>query len=209
MSRGYNDRRFPKLDVTSSNLLARSFPRMASIHKVTLTRYADKQGNRVAKGTKGARTIKEKSSKWHSMCKEGGKLVKDPLATDRDSSLAMLTGLMRPKERERAGLVNPYKAHLDRPLSEHVADYLSALKAESVSDKHFSERSCCLLAVIQDIHAKYLPDLTAESEARLRAIVARLFVAPVPRSCLEWRTCPSSPQAVSRRVISSLNRLWM
>jgi hypothetical protein len=67
MSRGYGDRRFPKLDVTSSNLVARSFPRLASIRKVTLTRYVDKQGNRVPKGTKGARTIKEKSSKWHSM----------------------------------------------------------------------------------------------------------------------------------------------
>jgi hypothetical protein len=59
--------RIPKLDVTSSNLVARSFPRTASIHKVTLTRYVDKQGNRVPEGTKGARTIKEKSSKWHSM----------------------------------------------------------------------------------------------------------------------------------------------
>jgi hypothetical protein len=81
----------------------------------------------------------------------------------------MLTELMRQKERERARLVNPYKVHLDRPLSEHVADYLSALNAEGVSDKHFSERSRCLLAVIQDIHAKYLPDLTAEKVDRFIA----------------------------------------
>jgi hypothetical protein len=47
----------------------------------------------------------------------------------------MFTDLMRQKERERAGLVNPYKVRLDRPLSEQVADYLSALKAEGVSDK--------------------------------------------------------------------------
>ncbi len=66
-SSGDRDRRFPKLDVTSSNLVTRSFPRTASIHKVRLTRYVDTQGNRVPKGTKGARTIKEKSSKWHSM----------------------------------------------------------------------------------------------------------------------------------------------
>jgi hypothetical protein len=75
----------------------------------------------------------------------------------------MLTDLMRQKERELAGLVNPYMLHLDRPLSEHVADYQSALKAEGVSDKHFSERSRCLLAVIQDNHAKYLPDLTLKT----------------------------------------------
>jgi len=76
--------------------------------------------------------------------------------------LALLADLLRRKERERAGLVNPYQAHLERPLSEHVADYLLALKSEGVSDKYFSERSRCLLAVIDAIAARQIPDLTAE-----------------------------------------------
>ena len=52
------------------------------------------------------------------------------------------------------------------PSPEHIADYLSALKSEGVSDKHFSERSRCLLAVIEATGAKRLPELTAEKVDR-------------------------------------------
>lgn len=139
---------------------------MAGIQKITIIRYVDKHGNRVPKGTKGAKPVREKSAKWYGAWQENGKQVKRPLSTDRDASLAMLADILRQKEREKAGLVNPYKVHLDRPLSEHVADYLSALRAEGVSDKHFSERSRCLLAVIEATSAKSLPDLTAEKVDR-------------------------------------------
>jgi integrase len=139
---------------------------MAAIQKITSIRYVDRQGNRVSKGTKGAKAVREKSAKWYGTWYENGKQVKVPLSTDRDASLALLADLMRQKERERAGLVNPYKVHLDRPLSEHVADYLSALKSEGVSNKHFSERSRCLLAVIEAADAKHIPDLTAEKVDR-------------------------------------------
>jgi integrase len=139
---------------------------VASIQKITIIRYVDRHGNRVKKNAKGAKPLREKSAKWYGVWRDGGKLVKKPLSTDRDAALALLTDLMRQRERERAGLVNPYKAHFDRPLSEHISDYLSALKTEGVSDKHFSERSRCLLAVVDATGARKLSDLTADKVDR-------------------------------------------
>jgi integrase len=142
---------------------------MAHLQKISVVRYIDRNGNRVSKGTKGAKKVREKSDKWYGVWRAGGKQVRVPLSTDKESSQVMLADLLRQRERGRAGLTSPYAQELERPLSEHVADYLAHLKAQSVTDKHFSERSRCLLAVIDGCSARALSDLTVEKLDRYLA----------------------------------------
>ncbi len=135
---------------------------MAHLQKITVVRYLDRHGNRVAKGTKGARKVREKSDKWYAVWREGRRQVRVPLSPDKESAQAMLADLLRQRERGKAGLVSPYKKHLERPILEHAADYLASLRAQEVSEKHYSERSRCLLTVIGACQAHTLADLTAE-----------------------------------------------
>jgi hypothetical protein len=105
------------------------------------TVYVDGNGVRVAKGTHGAVKQQIESEKWYGCWKEGGRKVMVPLATDKQASQAMLTDIIRHRERGEAGLVNPYKPHLDRAVAEHMEEYLAALRQEGRTAFYLHERN--------------------------------------------------------------------
>jgi integrase len=134
--------------------------------KVHTTRYRDRTGTAVPKGTRGAKKVVELSDKWYAEWRVNGQKQRKPLATDKTVAQKMLGDLILEMERGNAGMVDAFKVFLDQPITEHVADYLSSLKAQEVSDKHFAERSRCLLAVVQACNARILADLTADKVDR-------------------------------------------
>jgi hypothetical protein len=61
---------------------------MASLVKIWITRYIDKEGRRVSKGTPGAKKVKE-----------GGKYKRVPLFTDKTASSVRLAEMVKGVER--------------------------------------------------------------------------------------------------------------
>jgi len=88
------------------------------------------------------------------------------LSTDKTVSQKLLGDLIVALEKGKAGLNCDFKQHLERPVGEHVADYLAHLREKGVSDKYFSERSRCLQAVITECRIKTLADLTVDKVDR-------------------------------------------
>src|SRR5690349_2057191 len=114
---------------------------MASLVKVQTVRYLDSNGKRVSKNTPGARKVVEKSRAWYGQYKDAsGKWKRSRLFTDKVASQQRLAVLVASVERGEAGLINPHKQHLDRPVEDHVRDYLAHLETKGVNPKHYSER---------------------------------------------------------------------
>ena len=142
--------------VTSSPAETNILMAKIRLMKPSNVRYVDCSGAYVPKGTKGAKKVKETTPKWYAEWRENGKKRRKPLATDKGVAQKMLGDLILEMELSEAGMLDPHKHQLNRPITEHVADYLSSLKQQEVSDKHFSERSRCLLAVIHACKAETL-----------------------------------------------------
>lgn len=97
-------------------------------------------GTRVPKGTPGAIEQQIESAKWYGCWKDGKNKVMVPPATDKQASQAMLTDIIRHRERGEAGLVNPYKPYLDRAVEEHMVEYLAALREEGRTPFYMHEK---------------------------------------------------------------------
>lgn len=134
---------------------------VASLQKLITVRYIDRKGERCTKDTPGARKVKEESSKWYACYREGKKQVRVPLATDKAASQVMLSDILKAKERGVAGLLDPFKANLDKPLSEHVADYLDQLKA-TASVLHHKEQARILNKFVKNGGCNNLRDVKAD-----------------------------------------------
>lgn len=154
--------------------------RMASLVKIWIVRHVDKQGKRVPKGTPGARKRKERSTVWYGQHKdENGRWKRVPLYTDKEASRQRLAELVKGVERGEVGLVNPYKDHLDRPIDDHVQDYLAQLRTQGVNAKHYAERERLLRTALDDCGIKTLAELTAD---KIDAYIADLQKKPTKRN---------------------------
>lgn len=135
---------------------------MASLVKIWITRYVDKAGHRVSKGTPGAKKVKERSTVWYGQYKVDGKYKREPLYSDKEASRQRLAELVKGVERGEVGLVNPHKDALERDIEQHVQDYITHLATEGVNPKHLSERERLLRAVLSECGFKRLADLSAD-----------------------------------------------
>lgn len=134
---------------------------MATLAKRVQTRWY-KGGERVAAGTPGATKVKEKSDHWYIVYKVGGKVRREKAYTDKAASEAMLTEWRKSRERGDAGLTDPFKVHLDRPLREHVDDYLEDVRHGGTSAQYHGAVAARLARVFDGIGAKTLRDITAD-----------------------------------------------
>ena len=135
---------------------------MAWLQRKLTTVYVDGNGTRVPKGTPGAIKQQIESEKLYGCWKEGKRKMMVPLATDKQASQAMLTDIIRHRERGEAGLVNPYKPHLDRSVEEHMAEYLAALREEGRTPFYMHEKERILRLIFRTTGIKKLGDLTAD-----------------------------------------------
>jgi integrase len=152
---------------------------MASLVKIWITRYVDKQGRRVSKDSPGAKKTKERSTVWYGQYKVGSQWKRVPLYTDKTASSVRLAELVKGIERGEAGLVNPHKDALERPIEEHVDDYLTHLRTEGANPKHLSERERLVRTVLRACAVQSLGDLNADT---ITGFIANLQKKAMPKS---------------------------
>jgi hypothetical protein len=141
---------------------------MGSLIKQQIITYVDGQGRRVPKGTTGAVKTKTKSSKWYGQFVDAnGVRRRVSLCTDKVAARQLLAALEREAELGRAGVVDKFAAHRNRPIGEHVADYEMSLRNGGVSAKHLSETMRRLRAVLR----RTCPTPASGGSVRSRAVI--------------------------------------
>jgi integrase len=154
---------------------------MASLVKIWIVRYQDKQGRRVPKGTPGAKKVRERSTVWYGQYKVGRTWKRVPLFTDKQASSVRLAEMVKGIERGEVGLVNPQKDALERHIDEHVDDYLTHLRTQGTNPKHLSERERLLRTVLRACDISMLADLTAD---KITNFIANLQKKPTPNNSM-------------------------
>ena len=143
---------------------------MPSLQKITYVFWHDKDGKRVAKSTAGAKRHVEESTKWYACWREGKKQMRVPLCTDKTAAQAMMTDLLRTKDRVKAKLIDPRQHHFDRKAVDHLEEFLPVMRARGKSEKDKDRKEAILRAFAANIRS--LTDLTHEAVDEYLAGVA-------------------------------------
>ncbi len=89
--------------------------------------------------TADGKRYRRQSDKWYGQYTDGtGTVQRVPLSTDKAAAKQMLAKLERRAERQRTGLLDPAEDHAQRPLTAHLADYVSVLIAKGDCDAHIT-----------------------------------------------------------------------
>jgi hypothetical protein len=84
----------------------------------------------VAPLTKKGDRIRLHSKKWYGEYRDSdGALRCDPLSVDKTAAGQMLADLVRKAEMRKANISDPFEEHRKRPLTDHLADWESSLRA--------------------------------------------------------------------------------
>lgn len=134
---------------------------MASLQKIVYT-YWKLDGRRVPAGTPGAVKVREESSKWYMVWWEEKKLQKTALSTDRDVAQAMMGDRLRKRELGRGQMVDPRHHHLERPILEHLEDYLAEQDGE-LDSFYFHQKRRIVRLIVAETGMRTLADLTHEA----------------------------------------------
>jgi len=110
------------------------------------------------------------SKDWYGRLTVGGRRRWVPLTLDKRESERMLRALAVEADRAARGLVDPFEKHLRRPLSEHVADFETHLRAED-ADHYVSRRMSNLRKVVKACGFATAADL---DRARVEVFLKRL-----------------------------------
>lgn len=134
---------------------------MVRLFRSQTVQYVDAEGRRVSRGTPGARKRVIKSKKWYGKWKlPSGRWEARALSANKKSAATMLAAKTIEAERAGIGLHNPYEDHLDRPLAEHVADYVSSLRAHGRSRPHLRDTETRVRRMLEAAQAWYWKQLT-------------------------------------------------
>jgi len=111
----------------------------------------------------------EKRNKNYLVCHRVGRKVKRTLAyTDKSASQAMLTRLNKELALGKEGLTDPYAEHRDRPLSEHVGDWINDLRQLGRANGYVRTVEGRLERLVEECRWKLLEDIDADSFADWR-----------------------------------------
>ena len=136
---------------------------MATLRKVTTTRWVLPDGTRVQPQTAGAKRIKEKSAKWYIVARVGGKIVRTPAYTDKAASQAKLVEWVKAHERGQAGILDPFRKHLEAPIGQHLDAYLAVLGTTTRDERYRREVKRVISKVVRQTRMTTLRDFTAEA----------------------------------------------
>ena len=135
---------------------------MASIYRPTIVRYLDAHGNRVAKGTPGAKKVKQKSDTWRGKFKGADGVFRTvTLCDDRDAAQEMFSEIAKRARRESRGDIDPFEDHRKRPLIEHLADFKTHLEAKGSGARHVLQTCNRIQDGFNACGFKWLADLKA------------------------------------------------
>lgn len=121
---------------------------MRPVH-VTVIRYVDrKTGERVPKGTKGARRVKELSATYYATLEIDGRRRRVSLGTD-DEAIAWeaIRRLQRQEQERQLGLRDAFTEAAAVPLAEHVDDWLAGVLADGTLASHAATMKARVLAL--------------------------------------------------------------
>jgi site-specific recombinase XerD len=118
------------------------------------------------------RRVKTKSKKWWGRYRDQhGTEKRVPLATDKRAAETLLNELVRKVERAKAGLVDPFELHHQRPLAEHIRDFKKYLQAKERTHRYISETIFQVRAVVTGCKFQKIQDL---SPSRVQEYLASL-----------------------------------
>jgi len=82
---------------------------------------------------------------------------------DRRAADLIAAARVRREEMKRAGITSGFEDHDERPLDDHVKDFLATVRARGVCAKYLADREKCVRAFIAHRGAKKLKDLDLAS----------------------------------------------
>jgi len=107
---------------------------------------------------------KRQSRKWWGQYKDAqGRLRRQPLSVDKMAAQAMLNGIVKRVEREKAGLIDPTDAERKRPLAQHVKEFEQYLENKGVGVKQVKEKISQLKKIAAGCKWKLIADVTPGS----------------------------------------------
>lgn len=132
--------------------------RKARPRKLCRTIYVDrKTGERVHKGTKGAKKIKQKSDNYYIIIRQGAKRVPINLGTDDyEDACAAWRDWQRAKD-------DPSAAADAKPLDQHIADWLRAVRNAGTSGAQIALLETRIKHIAALARWRKLSDITADS----------------------------------------------
>jgi integrase len=102
------------------------------------------------------------SAKWYGRYVDAdGVRQESPLCTNKVAAEQMLADLVKRAELGRAGLVDPYEAHRNRPLLDHLGDYEQHLQAKGNSERHIENSISRTGRIIAECVFKRIGDIAA------------------------------------------------
>ena len=103
------------------------------------------------------------SLKWCADVRQAdGTLTRVRLSANRDASAMQLAAMMAEVEQERAGNVDPFKAHRKRPLSEHLLNWQASLKASGRAEDYIALKRSRMQAVLDGCGWVFAADMAAD-----------------------------------------------
>jgi hypothetical protein len=131
------------------------------VFKKQIVRHLDPKGRQVPKDTPGARKVKEESTKWYGRVPGEPRPV--PLSANKAAAERLLHERIRRAERVQVHGPDPYEAHRNRPLAEHLDDYTAALLAGGATPKHVRQTAACARRVLTGCRFVLMADLSASA----------------------------------------------
>jgi integrase len=146
---------------------------MASLFRPNISTYClpdgkhrTPEGQRVTKQTPGAIKVTRPSPIWWGRYKAAdGTFVKVPLAANKTASKEMLAKLATDAKLAKVGLTDKCEEHHNRPLTQHLADYLRALLAKGDCQEHVDKTGARVRAILDGCKFVFIPDLSASAVA--------------------------------------------
>lgn len=137
---------------------------------------------------------------------------------DRKAAEILLNHKIRRAALESAGLLNPYEEHHKRPLSEHVKDWLMALRAQGVTAEYSGHVESCVASLIEwcgfkrwrDINPGGVQEYIAHLKGRgLSPCTRNKYLVGIKQFC-KWlvrlRRAPESPIAYMQQENEDVDR---
>lgn len=125
---------------------------MASIFRQTYTKRDPKTGKK----------IRKKVARWYIEYRdEHGHRKRVPGFTDKEMTRQLSRELETKAEAIRRGLIHPHELHVDRPLKEHVADFLEYLRAKGDTERYVLETEHKLARIRKDCQFGIWRDISA------------------------------------------------
>jgi integrase/recombinase XerD len=126
----------------------------------------------VVRDPRTGKKTKSSSKKWWGRFRDvDGSEKRVPLATDKHAARAMLDELVKKVERRVAGLTDPFEENRQRPLSQHVDDFVAYLKNKGSTKDYVNSTEQRIKAIVKDCKFVRMDQISA---SRVQAFLSDL-----------------------------------